>query len=152
MIADLTKRDYFLRVEPVTRATWKARGLKPMSALERNFFCAGGVERLVLEWRFRRQNLVCAREGMVLETVVPELAEMLYTAGSSGFNHSLVVPDVPATEARLLQDSLAPYESDGPGDTNEWNLFDAYMDKHPSSLDDSHSLSTMLSLWDTDEV
>ncbi len=53
---------------------------------------------------------------------------------------------------KLLSGPLAPIESDGPGDKDEWDLFEQFLVVADEALDDSevrHSLRTMLSLWST---
>ncbi|KAL3468885.1 hypothetical protein BJX99DRAFT_97546 [Aspergillus californicus] len=46
--------------------------------------------------------------------------------------------------------TLAPYESNGPDDTEGWNLFDTYLDSTVKALDNPHDLSTMLQRWHDD--
>jgi len=48
--------------------------------------------------------------------------------------------------------TLAPYESNGPDDTEEWNLFDTYLDSTVKAFNDPHDLSTMLQRWHEDVV
>jgi hypothetical protein len=49
----------------------------------------------------------------------------------------------------LLRHSLAPIESAGEGDTQEWNLFDEFIheEENKEGLLDRHGLSKMLDLW-----
>lgn len=51
----------------------------------------------------------------------------------------------------LLRD-LAPHESDGPDDSQEWNLFDSYLNGGEDSLNNPHDLSDMLNDWENDVV
>jgi len=51
----------------------------------------------------------------------------------------------------LLRD-LAPHESDGPDDSQEWNLFDSYLNGGEDSLNNPHDLSDMLNNWENDVV
>ena len=54
-----------------------------------------------------------------------------------------------------LSTRLAPIESDGPGDNDEWDLFENYLPlefSHDADLDERHSLSEMLDYWDMDCV
>jgi hypothetical protein len=54
----------------------------------------------------------------------------------------------------LLYKELAPCESDGPRDAQEWNLFGSYLnvEDNEESLYDRRDLSDMLEHWKRDVV
>lgn len=91
-------------------------------------------------------RLIDQRDGVDYgqETILPSLDNLLHKAGSSSFEPQSV----------LLLTTLAPCESDDPGDAQEWNLFDTYLntDNTEESLYDRHSLSGMLQHWEQDVV
>jgi len=55
------------------------------------------------------------------------------------------LPGMTEQEYSLL---LNPYESDGPDDTQKWNLFDPFLVTNEASLDDCYDLSRMLKKWE----
>ena len=104
----------------------------------------------------RRGRLLDKRDGVEdeeQEAMPPSLENLLYKAGSSTFEPQSV-PGMSGHEYFLLSHQLAPYESDGPGDAQEWNLFDSYMNvgDDEESLYDRGSLSEMLQHWKRDVV
>lgn len=74
----------------------------------------------------------------------PAFDNLLRKAGSANFNHE-PVEGVNRYEHILLSTRLAPWESDGPGDEAEWNLFDEYL--VVGDVEDRHTLSTTLKMW-----
>jgi hypothetical protein len=52
-------------------------------------------------------------------------------------------------EKFLLLYTLPPFESDGPDDAQDWNLFDTYLDRNDGKegLYERHSLSKLLQRW-----
>lgn len=136
----------------MTRAIFGLRNLKANQILDGDYFCDGGAERLVLEWKGR---LLDKRDGVEQEPeAIPfGLDNLLYRAGSSTFEPQSL-PDISRHEYFLLSTELAPFESDGPGDTQEWNLFDSYLnvDGSEESSNDRHNLSDVLAHWKRDVV
>jgi hypothetical protein len=148
-IADFTQRDFNIRLEIVFRNTIPLRGLKTMSILDGEYLLDGGAERLVLEWKVRRGKKIDDRDGVDQgEAMAPAFDRLLRRAGSSTYQYE-AVPGMSQHEDFLLRYRLAPIESAGEGDTQEWNLFDEFIDdeENEEGLLDRHSLSKMLDLW-----
>ena len=147
----MSQPDFFHRIEPVTRATFHHRNLKANNVFDGDYLCDGGAERLVLEWKVQRVNWIDKRYGIAQESMDPAFDNLLRRAGSSTFtNESL--KDISRQEEFLLLQTLAPFESDGPGDTQEWNLFDSYLNANDENLYERHDLSNMLQRWQHDVV
>lgn len=150
-IADLSKADFLDRISPVTRSTYDIRNIKGSSILDGSYLCAGAVERLVLQWKVQRGAWIDESEGKEVESLeefMPNLYELLQNAGSSKFKAPRSIPGMAMHEYILLITTLAPYESDGPEDTDEWNLFDTFLSKDQESWRDPHDLSKMLTMWE----
>lgn len=58
------------------------------------------------------------------------LKDLWYNAGSSRYSSYGLIPGLQRRQYFLLLNSLAPWESDGPNDTEEWNLFDTFLGKY----------------------
>ncbi|RDL37482.1 uncharacterized protein BP5553_04915 [Venustampulla echinocandica] len=143
--------DFLDRILPVTRLTWGLRKISPMSMMDGNYLCSAGVERLVLEWKYQRGRWIDESDGKEVESLEatdPDLYVITHKAGSSSFKVSGPPPGVNPGEYRLSITALAPYESDGPEDTEEWNLFDDFLSNDKESLNDPHDLSKMLTRWE----
>ncbi|CAD6502861.1 BgTH12-05450 [Blumeria graminis f. sp. triticale] len=63
----------------------------------------------------------------------PLFFDLWQNAGSSRFKSRGRVPGMQQDQYNLLLKMLAPWESDGPNDTEEWNLFDTFMEKEDLS-------------------
>ncbi|KAL3472604.1 hypothetical protein BJX99DRAFT_272841 [Aspergillus californicus] len=153
-LVDFNQADYLDRIQPVTRQTWKLRGLNATSVLDGNYLVPGAVERLVLEWKVTRGRWIDKRDGAPVESeqkggfgALAPLFEILRNAGSSKYKEPTERTGLPLDEYYNLRCILAPYESDGPGDTDEWNLFQVYLDSTMKALDNPHDLSSMLGRW-----
>lgn len=154
-IADFSQADFLHRIQPLTRTTWKLRGLKASSVLNGNYLVPGGVERLVLEWKVTRGEWIDKRDGSYDESknrLDQGFDDLLHKAGSAGYKPQAKPENMERSEYYNLLSSLAPYESDGPDDTEEWNLFDQYLDRTAETLDNPHDLSQMLLRWEIDVV
>lgn len=83
----------------------------------------------------------------------PAFNDLLRMAGSSNYIHQSV-DGMSRHERFLLVHTLAPFESDGPGDREEWNLFVSYLnaDGKEESLYQRHNLSEMLQRWEHNKV
>jgi hypothetical protein len=151
-IADLSKADFLDRIiSPVTRVTWKSRNLKATSVLDGNYLCDGGVEGLVLDWKVRRGRWIDETDGKEVESdeVAPDgFVDQLRNAGSSKFRASGPMGGMTQHEYFNLLTTLAPWESDGPEDTEEWNLFNTFLSKEKKSWHDPHDVSKMLRKWE----
>ena len=124
-----------------------------MNIIDGNYLCDGGAERLILEWKVQRGEWIDRRDGVEIEPINPAFNNLLRRAGSSTFTYQ-EVPGIGRHELFNLLTSLAPFESDGPGDTQEWNLFVSYLnaDDNEESLYERHNLSVMLQRWENDQV
>ncbi|KAH1545494.1 hypothetical protein KXX57_004575 [Aspergillus fumigatus] len=154
-LADFTQADFLDRIQPLTRQTWKLRGLNAGSVLDGNYLVPGGVERLVLEWKVTHGKWIDKRDGVYDESedekrVHADFFALLRKAGSSEYKQLMKPTGLSFDEYYNLLGPLAPYESDGPHDTEEWNLFDTYLDSTVKALDNPHDLSTMLQRWHDD--
>lgn len=152
-IADFSQADFLDRIQPLTRTTWKLRGLKASSVLNGNYLVPGGVERLVLEWKVTRGEWIDKRDGSYDESknrLDQGFDDLLHKAGSAGYKPQAKPENMERSEYYNLLSCLAPYESDGPDDTEEWNLFDQYLDRTAETLDNPHDLSQMLLRWEID--
>ena len=119
--------------------------------LDGNYLCEGAVEKLVLAWKVQRGEWIDESEGQEVESFAgssPEFYELLHKAGSSKFKGPGPIGKMTLHEYVLLTTALAPYESDGPEDTDEWNLFDTFLSKDKGSWRDPHDLSKMLGSWE----
>ncbi|RKF81185.1 hypothetical protein GcM1_185007 [Golovinomyces cichoracearum] len=180
-IADLSDSALLNCIEPYTR---QSNFNKP----EIEYVCAGGVERLVLEWKTRQLRLSAlkkkneetdqkyddedvvdydeeeeeeeeeeADEEIYSQAALkcqqsPErlLNDLLYNAGSSRFKPYDLVPGMERQQYLLLLKSLAPWESDGPNDKDEWNLFNTFLGPDESNKTftyDRVKLSVVLDKW-----
>ena len=128
--------------------------MNPSSVLDGNYLVPGGVERLVLEWKVTRGRWIDKRDGIFEEKdrLSPEFKDLLYKAGSAKYKPGAPPEGIAGFEWRNLTHALAPYESDGVEDSNEWNLFSKYVDPSPEASADPHNLSMMLHCWRNDVV
>lgn len=152
-IADLSDPDYLDRIQPLTRFNWPLRNRRITSVFDCRNFCCGGVERLVDEWKARRGKWIDEQDGVKEEKKSPAWENLMERAGSSTFTFQMI-PGLTSDAQLLLGHSLAPFESDGEGDTTEWNLFDSYLDAQDDeeSHYEKHNLSSILQRWKHDEV
>jgi hypothetical protein len=149
-IADLSKADFLDRISPVTRSTYGIRKIKGRSLLDGSYLCDGAIERLVLQWKVQRGAWIDESEGEEVESLkesMPEFYELLQNSGSRKCKTSGPIAGMAMHEYLLLITTLAPYESDGPGGTDEWNLFDTFLSQDRGSWHDPHDLSKMLTKW-----
>ncbi|KAJ5865867.1 hypothetical protein N7534_000420 [Penicillium rubens] len=154
-LADFTHADFLDRIQPLTRQTWKLRGLNTGSVLDGNYLVPGGVERLVLEWKVTHGKWIDKRDGVCDESeeekhVYADFLALLHNAGSSKYKQLIMPTGLPHDKYYNLLVTLAPYESNGPDDTEEWNLFDTYLDSTVKAFNNPHDLSTMLQRWHED--
>lgn len=121
--------------------------------MDGDYLCDGGAERLIQEWKVRRGKWIDERSGVEQEVGDPAFKNLLQNAGSSTFI-SQDIPHIDGHERFLLRHVLAPFESDGEGDTHEWNLFDTYLTtpNNEESLNKQHDLSDVLQRWEHDKV
>ncbi|ELR10426.1 hypothetical protein GMDG_00838 [Pseudogymnoascus destructans 20631-21] len=129
-------------------ATWSFRNLKSSSVLDGNYPLDAGAERLTIAWKAAVRKLIDERDGVEInDDSNAAFRDLLDSAGSSKY----VPQDVPDVgEHRLLSSTLAPNESDGPEDTEEWNLFNEYqvvVDDDQKSLENRHNLGMTLFMW-----
>jgi hypothetical protein len=153
-LVDFSQAEYLDRIQPVTRSSANMRGLKGSSIADGNYLVDGGAEKLILEWKTSMGKLIDIRDGVPIEPMDPDFNDLLRKSGSASYKPKIVT-GMSRQEFLNLSMSLAPIESDGVEDQEEWNLFGEYL---PMTFDDvedlkeAHSLSDMLSLWETDKV
>lgn len=152
-IADLSVPEVLCRLQPLTRSNFQTRNAEASILKAWQSLCDGGAERLILEWKIRRWALICDREGVEPMSLDVAFRYTLLRAGSATFA-ARPVPGMRQYDHFLLTGWLAPIESDGPGDAQEWNLFDEYLgvNDNVESLNERHSLSGMLHRWKYDSV
>lgn len=153
-IADFSQADFLDRVQPLTRNSMQFRHLKSSSILDGNYLVDAGAERLTLEWRVTLEKLIDKRDGVQIEPTDVAFNDLLRKSGSSKYVPQRV-PNMSTFEYMLLIDTLAPIESDGPEDAEEWNLFEEYLavaDDDQEGLKNRHSLSETLETWRQDVV
>jgi hypothetical protein len=130
---------------------WRFRNLNSSSVLDGNYLLDAGAERLTHMWKLTVGKLIDERDGVESkDDSNAAFTDLLYKAGSSKYVPQ-EIPDVDSYEYDLLMTTLAPIESDGPEDTEEWNLFDEYLvvqDDDQTDLNNRHSLSQTLSQWE----
>lgn len=153
-LVDFSQPLYLDRITPVTRNTAGVRGLKAASIVDGNFFLDGGAERLILEWKVSMGRLIDGRDGVAVEPMDAEFDDLLRKSGSASYTPKQM-EKMTFQEFHNLAGDLAPIESDGTDDRDEWNLFEQYLPKDfdkVEDLNDPHSLSDMLELWKCDKV
>jgi len=144
-IADLSKPDNLRRIEPVTRFNARLRFVQEaLPGQDQNFLCDGAVEVLINAWKDQRARWIHQREGQEIESIVDDDI-VQHNAGSPELSASGASPGMTEQDYSLLLD---PYESDGPDDIQEWNLFDTFLIAKEASLDDRRDLSRMLKKWE----
>lgn len=88
------------------------------------------------------------QKNQITERLVDDL---MHNAGSSRFKPYGLVPGMQRHQYFLFLNSLAPWESDGPGDTQEWNLFDTFLGQEEpdrSRIQPSVNLSAVIEKWE----
>ncbi|XTI85849.1 hypothetical protein V2W45_1377750 [Cenococcum geophilum] len=152
-LVDFSQAAYLDRIQPVTRRTASMRGLKGTSVADGNYLVDGGAERLVLEWKTSMGKLIDRRDGVPIEPMDPDFNDLLRKSGSASYQPK-IIDGMSRHEFFNISMSLAPIESDGVEDQEEWNLFEHYLPMtfdDLEGLNDRHSLSDMLSLWKADK-
>lgn len=99
-------------------------------------------------------RLIRKRNGAESIVIDPAFKDLLLKSGSSKYEPKQT-PWTTRFEYELLTSILAPIESDGPEDSEEFNLFEEYLtvsDDHEEDLSNRCSLSNMLEAWRIDVV
>jgi hypothetical protein len=122
--------------------------------LDGNYLVDAGAERLVLEWKVTLGRLIDKRDGVEIQSwddpVSKPFHDLLRKSGSAKYVPQQV-PDMTTFEFDLLSGTLAPIESDGPEDEDEWDLFEQFLavaDDENDELKIQHSLSKTLGDWE----
>jgi hypothetical protein len=148
LLADFTSPAYLDRIQPLTRNTFKLRGLKPSSVFDGSYLLPGGVERLILEWKVTRGKAIDKRDGVFDERMYKleeSIHELLYRAGSRAYRPVRRPGLLDQFEFYTLFKTLAPNEFEYTGGRNEeWNLFGSFLGEE----DGVHDLSGMLERWE----
>lgn len=154
-IADFNESAYLNRLVPLTRNTFRLRGLKLSSVSDGSYLLSGGAERLILEWKVRRGMDIDKRDG-VFDPACYELDRgvhaLMYEAGSRGYWPSGRPTGLDMYEYYTLARTVAVNES-GDGDEEEWNLFEAFLGHEESGSGcGRHDLSELLERWEQSKV
>ncbi|KAJ5185673.1 hypothetical protein N7491_006457 [Penicillium cf. griseofulvum] len=152
-IADFSRVEFLDRLQPLTRNTFRYRGVKVGGILDGNYLVSGGVERLVLEWKVTHGKWADERDGLYDESedrLPADFDSLLRQAGSAVYQGSKPPDGMDQFEYCNLLTTLAPNESEGPDDKSEWNLFKEYLDSSAQALNSPHDLSSMLQRWQND--
>ncbi|KAF4772304.1 hypothetical protein HAV15_012202 [Penicillium sp. str.  len=152
-IADFSRVEFLDRLQPLTRNTFKFRGVNVGGILDGNYLVSGGVERLVLEWKVTHGKWADKRDGLYDESedkLPADFDSLLRQAGSAVYQGSKIPDGMDRFEYYNLITTLAPNESEGPDDKSEWNLFKEYLDSSAQTLNRPHDLSSMLRRWQND--
>lgn len=153
-LVDFSQSTYLDRIHPVTRATASIRGLPATAIPDGNYVLDGGSERLVLEWKVLMGKLLDKRDGVPIQPLDPNFKDLLYKSGSASYQPK-IIESMSEHVFFQLSGQLAPVESDGADDKEEWNLFEQYLPMtfdDPEDLKEPHSLSDMLKTWKVDTV
>ena len=105
----------------------------------------GGAERLVVEWKMRGLRNLKEVERRITQGIGQTWQEEWCQPGPATTEQ----PAPKSSKQALLRRHLSPNESDGPGDTQKWNLFEEYLVPlvNPDHSYNRNSLSTMLRRW-----
>jgi hypothetical protein len=153
-IADFSQADFLDRVSPLTRNFIQLRNLQSAAGvLDGNYLVDAGAERLVLEWKVTVGRLIDKRDGVEIESwddpASKPFYDLLKKSGSAKYVPQQV-PNMSTFEFILLSGTLAPIESDGPEDEDEWDLFEQFLavaDDEDDELKVRYSLSKTLGDW-----
>ncbi|CAI6092575.1 unnamed protein product [Clonostachys chloroleuca] len=127
-LADLTNEKYLDRLKPLSRNNFAQRNANQSTMMSGFYLLDAGAERLILQWIFVMRKLIAKRDGTDgPKSLDPILHGLWYKSGSAKFTSAEKPEGMSQFEFRKLQTTLAPVESDGPEDDNEWNLFDIFM-------------------------
>jgi hypothetical protein len=99
-------------------------------------------------------RLIDKRDGVPTKPVDSDFNDLLYKSGSASYQPK-AIEGMTVSHFFRLSHSLAPIESDGPEDKEEWNLFRQYLPltfDDPEDLNELHSLSDMLDHWSSEMV
>ncbi|RYP65480.1 hypothetical protein DL769_006303 [Monosporascus sp. CRB-8-3] len=148
-LADFSKPRYLSRLRPTTRHTVPL-GIGPYNAYA---LLDGGAERLIIEWESVLSTLINRRAGNPWPPPDLALYDILHSSGRQDF-HRDKPADLSDYEYFLLTHQLAPIESDGPHEEDEWDLFDEYYrTDNPQNIQyQAHRLGEMLRKWQHDKV
>lgn len=147
-LADFTQSCYLDRIVPLTRNTFKLRGLKPSSVSDGSYLLPGGAERLILEWKVTRGMAIDKRDGVYDEAFYrldPDVNDLLYKAGSSQFWPTGRPGGLDVFEYYTLARTVAVNECSG---EEEWNLFEQFLGQDKGSgVWGGHDLSSLVGRW-----
>ncbi|KAL4745435.1 hypothetical protein BDW72DRAFT_58781 [Aspergillus terricola var. indicus] len=154
-LADFSESAYLNRLVPLTRNTFRLRGLKLSSVSDGSYLLSGGAERLILEWKVRRGMEIDKRNG-VFDPACYELDRdvhaLMYEAGSRGYWPSGRPAGLDMYEYYTLARTVAVNECED-GNEEEWNLFDAFLGHQESGGGSGrHNLSELLKRWEQSKV
>jgi hypothetical protein len=99
-------------------------------------------------------QLIDKRDGVPIKPLDRDFKSLLEQSGSASYKPKWI-DDMSRHEYMNLSINIAPIESDGIDDKEEWSLFNQYLTMtfdEVEDLNEPHSLSNMLRLWDIDKV
>lgn len=99
-------------------------------------------------------KLIKRRDGITCEPLKTDFDDLLHKSGSGSYTPK-EIEKMTFYDFVLLSRDLAPIESDGVNDKEEWNLFERYLPHTFDDLEDlkePHSLSKMLNDWKLHKV
>lgn len=110
-----------------------------------------GAERLILQWIFVMRKLIAKLDGTDgPKPQDPIVHDLWYKSGSAKFTDAEKPEGMSQFEFRKLQTTLAPVESDGPEDDDEWKFFDMFMtiqEDDEKYEEGKTTLGSMLKSW-----
>ncbi|KAG0646062.1 hypothetical protein D0Z07_8214 [Hyphodiscus hymeniophilus] len=142
-----SKPEDFRRIIPVTKSTWAVRNIMD-TRLDERTICAGGVERLLTEWKLFKQSWFDMNVGEEVTCAMGRLGDIWSHAGSSESKRPEYWSAIDEQDWKLWLTDLAPYESNGPDDTEQWNLFETFFNQDNGTLQYPFTLSGMLKKWE----
>ncbi|RYP02952.1 hypothetical protein DL764_005478 [Monosporascus ibericus] len=148
-LVDFSQPRYLSRLRPMTRNTVPLQ-IGPYNVYP---FLDGGAEKLFVEWMSVLDGLVSRRAGRPWPPTDLALYDILHSSGRQGFYRHKPAP-MSHYEYFLLTHQLAPIESDGPEEEDEWDLFDEYYrTDYPHNIEyQARRLGEMLGSWQHDKV
>ena len=119
--------------------------------------CDGGMERLIVEWIYRRQWWLARSKGLDTTALTrkQEYANLFGKAGLPDFAPPRPLQVFEPHEWRLYMRELAPNEANGEADREPWNLFDELIapdGRLGALIEDRHHLSGMVRRWEKASV
>ncbi len=156
-IANLTQGDFLVRIIPATRNTMKSPetpcATDPGS--KNCFPVDSGAERLIYAWKAQRAKHIAEPDKLTQAQEPMDQGRRDQSEEAEPAGYVARRPcGVGLEENAVMKDSLGPNESGQPGEEDDWNILQAYLNAEEGreSLDDRHRLSKVLGGWANDVV